>query len=81
MNKEFEKNAILASLNNIVYDDNVVFEEVADNFGLKLYEFDRKTSEEDAFLTEEDIHTLFPDFVLKEGKGYIVGDDDRFYHR
>lgn len=81
MTKEFEKAVILSGLNSDEYDtDEYVYTEVADNLGLKLYEFDREKSDEECFINEEDIHSLFPDAILKEGKGYLIGEGNLIYH-
>ena len=63
MNNELEKTVILSELDYTEYDDNIELLEVADNYGLKLYEFEKEGSREEAFLDEEAIRTLFPDFT------------------
>lgn len=81
MNKELEKSVILSELDFTEYDDDIELLEVADNYGLKLYEFEKEGSREDAFIDEDAIHTLFPDFVPEEGKGYLLGEGKILYHK
>jgi len=81
MTKEFEKAVILSGLNSDeCNDEEYVYNEIADNLGLKLYEFDRDKSDEECFIDEKDIHSLFPDAVLKEGKGYLIREGNLIYH-
>lgn len=60
--------------------DEVEIIEVANNNGIRLYEFDKDCDYADASVDEVIINEFFPDFVVKEDKGYLIRKGNKIYY-
>lgn len=60
--------------------DEITLVEVANVNNIILYEMDTDEFTYGFSIDEETVHELFPDFQLKEDKGYLIEKDDTLYY-
>ncbi len=61
------------------YDELEINEVACNSVGIKLFEFDLNDDIADIALDEDKVKEVFPDFIIKEGKGYVLGNENGLY--
>lgn len=58
-------------------DEEIKYSEVYRKGNLVLYEFDNDIM--DTIVSEEIVKELFPEYEIKQGKGYLIEENGKFY--